>query len=87
MDLILMDGINGNLTISTENASITFIYVDSTKGWLNVNDSTNVEGSEFITATGGTITTFAGDFKIHTFTGPGTFCVTAGATSAVVDYH
>ena len=28
----------------------------------------------FITATGGTITT-CGDFKIHTFTGPGTFTV------------
>ena len=28
----------------------------------------------FVTATGGTVTT-CGDFKIHTFTGPGTFCV------------
>jgi hypothetical protein len=39
-------------------------------------------------ATGGTITT-SGDFKIHTFTGPGTFCVSnagnpLGSTS--VDY-
>ncbi len=31
-------------------------------------------GSPFIEATGGTITT-SGDFKIHTFTGPGTFTV------------
>jgi hypothetical protein len=30
----------------------------------------------FITATGGTITC-SGDYKIHTFTGPGTFCVSA----------
>ena len=29
----------------------------------------------FITATGGTITTVWTDFKIHTFTGPGTFTV------------
>jgi nitrous oxide reductase accessory protein NosL len=29
----------------------------------------------FVTATGGSITT-SGDFKIHTFTGPGTFTVT-----------
>ncbi|BCV06050.1 MAG: hypothetical protein CM15mV124_420 [uncultured marine virus] len=28
----------------------------------------------FTTTTGGTITT-SGDYKIHTFTGPGTFCV------------
>ena len=29
---------------------------------------------QLFTATGGTITT-CGNFKIHTFTGPGTFCV------------
>jgi hypothetical protein len=40
----------------------------------------------FITATGGTITT-CGDYKIHTFTSDGTFCVSAGAGPlAVVDY-
>ena len=32
----------------------------------------------YIAATGGTVTT-SGDFKYHVFTGPGTFCVTAGA--------
>ena len=44
----------------------------------------------FITATGGTITT-CGNFKIHTFTGPGTFCVSCagnstGANNNIVDY-
>ena len=41
----------------------------------------------FITATGGTITT-CGNFKIHTFTGPGTFTVSVGnaAGSNTVDY-
>ena len=34
-----------------------------------------MSGESFITATGGTITT-SGNYKIHTFTGPGTFCVT-----------
>ena len=29
----------------------------------------------FISATGGNTVTTSGDFKIHTFTGPGTFCV------------
>ena len=82
-----IDGVNNDATISTENASITLVFADSTRGWLNVNDSTNVEGSEFITATGGTITTVCTNFKVHTFTGPGTFQVTAGAGPvAVVDY-
>jgi hypothetical protein len=82
-----IDGINGNAIISTENAAITLVFADSTRGWLNVNDSTSVEGASFITATGGTITTVCTNFKVHTFTGPGTFCVSAGAGPlAVVDY-
>ena len=35
----------------------------------------------FVTAAGGTITT-SGDFKIHTFTGPGTFCVSCAGNEA-----
>jgi hypothetical protein len=54
------------------------------------NDSTNTDslGKDFIVATGGTITC-CGDFKIHTFTGPGTFTVCSVATCApdnVVSY-
>jgi len=62
---------------STNGISLTFVYVDGTRGWKNVNDgTTNATGqSNFIIATGGTITT-CGDYKIHTFTGPGTFTVT-----------
>jgi len=74
-------GINAPATLSTEGQSVTFVYVDSTEGWKNVQDSTsNIIGNEFIVATGGTIT-FCGNCKIHTFTSPGTFCVSAaGAT-------
>jgi hypothetical protein len=77
-------------TISTNGASITFIYVDGTKGWLATqDDSSAISGSNpYISATGGTITT-CGDYKIHTFTGPGTFCVSnAGSPvgSDSVDY-
>ena len=68
-------GIAADAILSTEGQSVTFVYVDGTEGWKNVQDSTsNVTGAAFITATGGTITT-CGDYKIHTFTGPGTFCV------------
>jgi hypothetical protein len=70
-------GTNANAVLSTEGQSVTFVYVDDTEGWKNVQDSTsNATGRAFITATGGTITE-CGNFKIHTFTGPGTFCVSA----------
>ena len=73
-------GVDADVTLSTEGQSVTFVYIDGTQGWVNVLDSTsNVRGSAFITATGGTPCTGAisGDYKIHTFTGPGTFCVSA----------
>ena len=64
-----------NATLNVEGQSVTFVFVDSTQGWINTMDSTsNVRGASFITATGGTITT-SGNDKIHTFTGPGTFTV------------
>jgi len=75
-------GISADAVLSTEGQSVTFIYVDGTEGWKNVQDSTsNVTGNAFIQATGGTITT-CGNCKIHTFTGPGTFCVSSAAVCA-----
>ena len=70
--------LNENAILNTEGQSVTFIYVDSTQGWINTMDSTsNVRGvPPFIVATGGTITTVCTDYKVHTFTGPGTFTVT-----------
>jgi len=68
-------GVNADAILSTEGQSVTFVYVDATEGWKNIQDSTsNVIGNDFMLATGGTITT-CGNCKIHTFTGPGTFCV------------
>ena len=68
-------GVAANATLSTEGQTATFVYVDSTEGWINTQETSNsVAGRNFITATGGTITT-SGNCKIHTFTGPGTFCV------------
>jgi hypothetical protein len=82
-------GVAAPATLSTEGQSVTFIYVDSTEGWKNVQDSTsNVIGNAFVVATGGTIST-CGNYKIHTFTGPGTFTVTNAGTPAgsnSVDY-
>ena len=82
-------GTNADVILNTEGQSVTFVYVDGTQGWVNVQDSTsNERGNPYIVATGGTETT-SGNFKIHTFTGPGTFTVSsAGAPSGstTVDY-
>ena len=75
-------GVAANVVLNTQGQSVTFIFVDSTQGWINVQDSTsNERANEFIIATGGTITT-SGNDKIHTFTGPGTFTVCTAALSA-----
>ena len=66
-----------------------FVYVDGTQGWVPTEDQTTGSyGAQYITATGGTVTC-CGDYKIHTFTGPGTFTVTSAgnpAGSDSVDY-
>ena len=86
-----INGLTDDLVISTEGESLTLVYADDTKGWLVVNDGNNDAGSQakFVTATGGTITTVCTNFKVHTFTGPGTFCVSCGGNSSgsnTVDY-
>jgi len=80
-------GVAASIQAKVNGQSLTLVYVNATKGWINVQNAEDTEtGGAFITATGGTITT-CGDFKIHTFTGPGTFCVSAGAgPTAVADY-
>ena len=68
-------GVNASAVLATEGQSAYFVYVDDTEGWKNVIDSTsNLTGSQFIIATGGTVST-SGNCKIHTFTSPGTFSV------------
>ena len=74
--------INGDAAdykITIEGLSALLVYVDATKGWLITNAAQANDISEpatYIVATGGTITC-CGDFKIHTFTGPGTFTVSS----------
>ncbi len=72
-----INGANASAILETQDQSVTLVYVDSTKGWRVVQDSTSdVTGGTFISATGGTVTC-CGNYKIHTFTGPGTFCVSS----------
>ena len=78
---------NGSATDSvrdTENESLTLVYADATKGWIPVEEGTGYVGETFLAATGGTPAcgTICGDYKIHTFTGPGTFTVSKVAGCA-----
>ena len=78
-------GVANDLVLSTEGQSATFVYVDSTEGWINVQNAEDTETGRvvtaYITATGGTIAT-SGDYKIHTFNSSGTFTVTNEGTCA-----
>jgi len=76
-------GSTNNATLETEGLSVTLVFIDSTQGWLVTDDGLQSVASTnpYIVATGGTITE-DGNFKVHTFTGPGTFEVTRAALSA-----
>ena len=83
-------GLNINGTLSTEGLAVTLVYVDATQGWLVTDNGTQdtAPTAQYVTATGGTITC-SGDYRIHTFTGPGTFCVSCAGNpsgSVLVDY-
>ena len=71
-----IEGAADDFLCNQQGAAITFVYVDATKGWVTTDtgNSSDAFGPTFIIATGGTITCLGND-KIHTFTGPGTFCV------------
>ena len=76
-------GSTNNAILSTEGLAVTLVYIDSTQGWLVTDDGlqSNAVTNPYIVATGGTETT-SGNCKIHTFTGPGTFCVSKAAAVA-----
>jgi len=77
-----IEGSTNDFIINVEGAAVTLVFVDSTKGWIVTDSGNSLDSSQalFVAASGGTITT-SGDFKIHTFTGPGTFTVcSAGNT-------
>ena len=74
-----LDGVAANQPFDEEGLSATLIYMDATKGWSLINDdATQGMGALFICAavsgTGNTLTT-DGNFKVATFTGPGSLCV------------
>ena len=86
-----IQGDASDLVIQRNGIAMTLVFVDATKGWI-VTD-TGAESDKdpiptFITASGGTVTC-CGNYKIHTFTGPGTFTVNSvgnPAGSTTIDY-
>jgi len=76
-------GSTNDAILSTEGLAVTFVYIDSTQGWLVTDDGLQsvADTNPYMQATGGTETE-SGNCKIHTFTGPGTFTVNKLALSA-----
>ena len=77
-------GVAEDLTLDVNGQALTLVYVDSTKGWINVQNAEVTETGvlpAYIAATGGTVTTVCTNFKVHTFTGPGTFCVSCSGNA------
>ena len=85
---------NGNLiggqgtdsTLSTSGVAISFVYVDGTQGWLvtDAGNRSDMPTAEYISASASGCVTCStdGNFKIHTFTGPGTFTVASLGNAA-----
>ena len=76
-----IQGVANDGQIQTNRAAVTLVYVDSTKGWLYIEESNVGSLGLFTTATGGTVST-VGDFKIHAFTGDGNFVVSQAGSTA-----
>ena len=86
----------GFITLSTEGLGLTFVYIDATVGWRSIQSneySTSGVNPAFICASVSgacnTLATVDTNFKVATFTGPGTFTVNSvgnPAGSTTVDY-
>ena len=89
-------GIAQNLDLDINGQALTLVYVDGTKGWINVQNAEDTETGTppFICASvSGSCNTLVnapcGNFKIATFKGPGSFTVSSisgCATNNKLDY-
>jgi len=84
-------GIVDDAKLTIDGQAATFVYVDSTKGWINIQNAEDTETGipPYLQATGGDTTITDGDYKIHVFTGPGCFTVTSAGNpsgSTSVEY-
>ena len=78
-----IQGDASDLVLDRNGVAMTLVFVDATKGWVVTDTGAETDKAPdptFIIATGGTITC-CGDYKIHKFTSPGTFCVSVIGSS------
>ena len=82
-------GVAADLTLNVNGQALTLIYVDATEGWINVQNAEDTEtgvvtafvaGS--VSGSGNTLATVCTNFKLATFTGPGTFTVSCGGNAS-----
>ena len=80
----LLESNAGDKVLDQRAQEFLMVYVDGTQGWVAVSSGTGSIGEDpvFISASGGNSVTNCGNFKIHTFTGPGTFTVCSVGNSA-----
>jgi len=77
-------GASDTIELDTEGEGLTLVYIDGTVGWRSIHQSTFADQSStelFVAASGGNTTATCGNYKIHTFTGPGTFTVTCAGNA------
>jgi hypothetical protein len=76
--------ITGTPTVTANTASLITATAATTGKTANITLNFAVAAPS-MTATGGTVTT-SGNYKIHTFTGSGTFTVTSAPANSTIDY-
>ena len=86
-----INGTNASYKISTAGLAVTLVYADAVRGWKSVTgsdaDSTGlvpVYVAATVSGACNTLTT-CGNYKLATFLGPGTFCVSAAGNPAGSD--
>ena len=87
-------GVAASANFTTESQSVTLIYTDAVRGWIDIHDSTSdAKGATYISASVSgacnTLTTVDTNFKVAKFINPGTFTVCSVGNpggSTTVDY-
>ena len=85
-----LDGNAGNKILNTSNLSLTLVYVDGTQGWVAIEEGTGNIGvvpTYVVASATGCTGPGAGcivctNYKVHTFTSPGTFVVSCAGNPA-----
>jgi hypothetical protein len=85
-----IEGNTQNGAINVHGDAQTLVFSGTSRGWMVVNSGLleGIQSPAFVTATGGTVLT-CGNFKVHVFTGPGSFVVSCNGNdlgSDTVEY-